>query len=46
MKSIGKTVNTGLYSIGFLFLSSAYAGTFTFMGSTDKNPLAYAAGEK
>ncbi|MEI7533167.1 MAG: acetylxylan esterase [Verrucomicrobiae bacterium] len=34
--------------LGVLFLceSLAYAGAFTFMGFTDKNPLTYASGEK
>ncbi len=34
------------YCLVFLHASLACAGTFTFMGSTDKNPLAYASGEK
>ena len=34
------------YCLVFLHASLACAGTFTFMGATDKNPLAYAPGEK
>jgi len=46
MNTVFKSKFIPLFCILFLYASFTHAGTFTFMGSTDKNPLTYVPGEK